>query len=189
MKGAIAKAEELLKTIPNAFMPQQFDNPANPEVHHQTTAEEIWRDTDGRADIIAVSVGTGGTITGVGSVLKNRKPQFRCIADKPAKSPVITQTKRHQELKPAPHKLQGLVRSERASVNSSPRLHPHAHVEQHMLAGFVEATDFGHLSGCFRRIDRSVGEPPCARRCRRTDARKAATRPRRIKSFKLPSQG
>jgi cysteine synthase len=108
MMGAIAKAEELLKTIPNSFMPQQFNNPANPEVHRQTTAEEIWRDTDGRADILVAGVGTGGTITGVGSVLKKRKPEFRCIAVEPAKSPVITQTMRRQELKPSGHKLQGL---------------------------------------------------------------------------------
>jgi cysteine synthase A len=108
MKGAIAKAEELLKTIPNSFMPQQFDNPANPEVHRQTTAEEIWRDTDGQADILVSGVGTGGTITGVGTVIKKRKPSFRCIAVEPAKSPVITQTMHGQELKPSGHKIQGL---------------------------------------------------------------------------------
>src|SRR5215831_3786211 len=108
MKGSIAKAEELLRTIPNSFMPQQFDNPANPDIHRRTTAEEIWRDTDGRADILVSGVGTGGTITGVGSVLKKRKPEFRCIAVEPAKSPVITQTMQGQELKPAGHKIQGL---------------------------------------------------------------------------------
>jgi cysteine synthase A len=90
MKGAIAKAEELLRTIPHSFMPQQFANPANPEVHRQTTADEIWRDTDGKADILVSGVGTGGTITGVGEVIKKRKPSFRCIAVEPAKSPVIT---------------------------------------------------------------------------------------------------
>jgi cysteine synthase A len=108
MKGAIAKAEELLRTIPNSFMPQQFDNPANPEVHRRTTAEEIWADTDGKADILVSGVGTGGTITGVGSVIKNRKPSFRCIAVEPAKSPVITQKMQGQELKPAGHRIQGL---------------------------------------------------------------------------------
>jgi cysteine synthase A len=108
MKGAIAKAEELLKTIPNSFMPQQFDNPANPEVHRQTTAEEIWRDTDGKADILVSGVGTGGTITGVGEVFKKRKPSFRCIAVEPVKSPVITQKMHGQELKPSGHRLQGL---------------------------------------------------------------------------------
>jgi cysteine synthase A len=108
MKGAIAKAEELLRTIPNSFMPQQFDNPANPEVHRRTTAEEIWADTDGQVDILISGVGTGGTITGVGSVIKQRKPSFRCIAVEPMKSPVITQKMHGQELKPAGHKLQGL---------------------------------------------------------------------------------
>src|SRR6266480_7607269 len=80
MNGAIAKAEELLRSTPNSFMPQQFKNPANPEIHRKTTAEEIWRDTDGKADILVSGVGTGGTITGVGEVLKARKPSFRCIA-------------------------------------------------------------------------------------------------------------
>jgi cysteine synthase A len=108
MKGAIAKAEELLKTIPNSFMPQQFDNPANPEIHRRTTAEEIWNDTDGKADILVSGVGTGGTITGVGSVLKKRKPSFRCVAVEPTKSPVITQTMQGQELKPSGHRIQGL---------------------------------------------------------------------------------
>jgi cysteine synthase A len=89
-------------------MPQQFDNPANPEVHRQTTAEEIWHDTDGKVDILVSGVGTGGTITGVGSVIKKRKPSFRCVAVEPAKSPVITQRMHGQELKPAGHKIQGL---------------------------------------------------------------------------------
>jgi cysteine synthase A len=108
MKGAIAKAEELLRTIPNSFMPQQFDNPANPAIHRQTSAEEIWNDTDGKVDILVSGVGTGGTITGVSEVIKKRKPAFRAIAVEPTKSPVITQTMHGQELKPAGHKLQGL---------------------------------------------------------------------------------
>jgi cysteine synthase A len=108
MKGAIARAEELLETIGNSFMPHQFNNPANPEVHRQTTAEEIWRDTNGKADILVSGVGTGGTITGVGEVMKKRNPSFRCIAVEPAKSPVITQRKQGQELKPAGHKIQGI---------------------------------------------------------------------------------
>src|SRR3974390_2043104 len=91
MNGAIAKAEELLKSIPNSFMPQQFKNPANPEIHRRTTAEEIWNDTAGKADILVSGVGTGGTITGVGEVIKKRKPGFQCIAVEPAESPVITQ--------------------------------------------------------------------------------------------------
>jgi cysteine synthase A len=108
MKGAIAKAEELLRTIPNSFMPQQFDNPANPEVHRRTTAEEIWADTDGKVDMIVSGVGTGGTITGVGEVIKKRKPSFKAIAVEPVKSPVITQKMQGQELKPAGHKIQGI---------------------------------------------------------------------------------
>src|SRR5207237_10896164 len=90
MNGAIAKAEELLKANPNSFMPQQFKNPANPEIHRRTTAEEIWNDTDGKVDILVSGVGTGGTITGVGEVIKKRKPAFRTVAVEPANSPVIT---------------------------------------------------------------------------------------------------
>src|SRR5262245_45844103 len=83
MNGAIAKAEELLRSHANSFMPQQFKNPANPEIHRKTSAEEIWRDTDGKADILISGVGTGGTITGVGEVIKKRKPGFKCIAVEP----------------------------------------------------------------------------------------------------------
>jgi cysteine synthase A len=108
MNGAIAKAEELLKSNPNSFMPQQFKNPANPEIHRKTTAEEIWNDTQGKADILVSGVGTGGTITGVGEVLKMRKPSFKCIAVEPTKSPVITQKKQGQPLKPGGHKIQGI---------------------------------------------------------------------------------
>jgi cysteine synthase A len=102
MKGAIAKAEELSKQIPNSFIPQQFSNPANPEIHRQTTAEEIWRDTDGKVDFVVAGVGTGGTITGVAEVIKKRKPSFKAIAVEPAKSPVISGGQ------PGPHKLQGI---------------------------------------------------------------------------------
>jgi cysteine synthase A len=102
MKGAIAKAEELNKQIPNSFIPQQFSNPANPEIHRQTTAEEIWRDTDGKVDFLVAGVGTGGTITGVAEVIKKRKPSFKAVAVEPAKSPVISGGA------PGPHKLQGI---------------------------------------------------------------------------------
>jgi len=108
MKGAIEKANEMLKTIPNSFMPQQFENPANPEVHRQTTAEEIWNDTAGKVDMLISGVGTGGTITGVSEVIKKRKPSFKAIAVEPVTSAVITQTKSKQPLKPGPHKIQGL---------------------------------------------------------------------------------
>ena len=108
MAGAIAKADELLKTIPNSFMPQQFKNPANPEIHRRTTAEEIWNDTEGKADILVSGIGTGGTITGVGEVIKKRKPSFKCIAVEPVTSPVITQKMHGQELKPGKHRIQGI---------------------------------------------------------------------------------
>jgi cysteine synthase A len=108
MPGAVRRAEEIVKNNPNAFMPQQFKNPANPEIHRRTTAEEIWRDTNGQCDIFVGGVGTGGTITGVGEVIKKRKPSFRCIAVEPAKSPVLTQKRNGEPLKPGPHKIQGI---------------------------------------------------------------------------------
>ena len=102
MKGAIAKAEELHAKIPNSIILQQFANPANPEIHRQTTAEEIWRDTDGKVDFVVSGIGTGGTITGIAEVIKSRKPSFQAIAVEPARSPVLAGGQ------PAPHKLQGI---------------------------------------------------------------------------------
>ena len=107
MKGAIGKAEEILKNTPNGWMPQQFKNPANPEIHAKTTAEEIWDDTEGRVDIFVSAVGTGGTCTGVGQVLKKRRPGVKIVAVEPKDSPVITQTRAGEALKPGPHKIQG----------------------------------------------------------------------------------
>jgi len=107
MKGAIARAEALAKEIPGSFIPQQFKNPANPAIHKKTTAEEIWSDTDGRVDIFISAVGTGGTITGVSEVIKTRKKSFQAIAVEPKDSPVITQTRAGQPVKPGPHKIQG----------------------------------------------------------------------------------
>ena len=107
MKGAIAIAEEIARDNKNAWIPQQFNNPANPEVHRRTTAEEIWADTDGRIDILVSAVGTGGTITGVSEVINSRKPGYKAVAVEPAASPVITQTLRGEPLKPGPHKIQG----------------------------------------------------------------------------------
>lgn len=108
MKGAIARAQELLGELPGAIIPQQFENPANPEIHRRTTAEEIWNDTDGRADVLICGVGTGGTITGVGEVIKSRKRSFQCVAVEPTQSPVITQKRAGRPLQPGPHKIQGI---------------------------------------------------------------------------------
>ena len=107
MKGAIAKAEQLHREIADSWIPQQFTNPANPEIHRQTTAEEIWKDTEGKADILVSAVGTGGTITGISEVIKSRRKSFRAIAVEPKDSPVITQTRNGEPIKPGPHKIQG----------------------------------------------------------------------------------
>ncbi len=108
MKGAVAAAEKLVDETSNAFLPQQFRNPANPEVHRQTTAMEIWNDTDGKADILISGVGTGGTITGVGEAIKAKKPSFQCYAVEPDASPVITQIREKKEIKPGKHLIQGI---------------------------------------------------------------------------------
>lgn len=107
MKGAIARAEQILKETPDSWMPQQFNNAANPAIHQKTTAVEIWEDTDGKVDILVSAVGTGGTITGVTEVLKKLKPDFKSVAVEPKDSPVITQTRNGQPIKPGPHKIQG----------------------------------------------------------------------------------
>ncbi len=102
MRGAVRRAQEVLAETPNGFMPNQFENPANPKAHRETTAEEIWRDTDGRADILVSGVGTGGTLTGIAEVFKARKPSFRAIAVEPSASPVLSGGK------PGPHRIQGI---------------------------------------------------------------------------------
>ncbi len=107
MKGAIARAEAIVTETENAWMPQQFNNPANPAIHQKTTAEELWEDTNGAIDIFVAAVGTGGTATGVGEVLKSRKPGFQVVVVEPDASPVITQTRAGEPLKPGPHKIQG----------------------------------------------------------------------------------
>ncbi|MGB9603622.1 MAG: cysteine synthase A [Verrucomicrobiia bacterium] len=108
MKGAIARAEQLAKEIPNAWIPQQFNNPANPEIHRLTTGKEIWEDTDGKVDILVAGVGTGGTISGVYEYIKPLKPSFKAIAVEPKDSPVISQTLAGQPQKPGAHKIQGI---------------------------------------------------------------------------------
>jgi len=102
MKGAIEKAKEILESTPNSFMPQQFENPANPEIHRKTTAEEIWKDTDGKVDFLVSGVGTGGTITGVAEYIKKRKPSFKAVAVEPAKSPLLSGGTH------SPHRIQGI---------------------------------------------------------------------------------
>jgi cysteine synthase A len=108
MRGAIEKAESLSAENKNSYIPQQFENPANPDIHRRTTAEEIWQDTDGKVDILVAGVGTGGTLTGVSEVIKARKPSFQAIAVEPVASPVITQTLKGEPVKPGRHKVQGI---------------------------------------------------------------------------------
>jgi cysteine synthase A len=107
MRGAITRAEQIVKETPNCWIPQQFNNPANPEIHRTTTAEEIWEDTEGKVDILVAAVGTGGTISGCVEIIKPRRPTFQAIAVEPKDSPVISQTLAGQPLKPGPHKIQG----------------------------------------------------------------------------------
>jgi cysteine synthase A len=108
MRGAIKRAEEIVAADHNAYMPQQFDNPANPEIHRRTTAVEIWDDTGGKVDFVVAGVGTGGTITGIAEAIKPLNPAFQAVAVEPAESPVLTQTLRGEPLKPGPHKIQGI---------------------------------------------------------------------------------
>ncbi|MCC6580109.1 MAG: cysteine synthase A [Phycisphaeraceae bacterium] len=108
MKGAIEEAAKLVATSENAWMPQQFENPANPAIHEATTGPEIWNDTAGHVDLLVAGVGTGGTISGAGRFLKKRRPSVKCIAVEPVDSPVITQTRSGQPVKPGPHKIQGI---------------------------------------------------------------------------------
>jgi len=108
MTGAITRAEQILAETPGAFMPQQFKNPANPAVHRETTAEESWADTDGEVDIVIAGVGTGGTVTGIGQALKERRPGLQIVAVEPVQSPILSQKRQGEPLQPGPHKIQGI---------------------------------------------------------------------------------
>jgi cysteine synthase A len=139
MPGAIRKAQEIAQQIPNSFIPQQFENPANPQVHRETTALEIWEDTVGRVDILIAGVGTGGTVTGVAEVLKARKPSFKAIAVEPAGSPVLSGGQ------PGPHKIQGIGAGFVPAV-----------LRQDLLDEIIQVTDDEAL-GTARRLAREEG--------------------------------
>ncbi len=134
MKGAIAKAQELVDTVPGAVIPQQFENPANPAVHRRTTAEEIWNDTNGAADVLISGVGTGGTITGVGQVIKERKPSFRVVAVEPVDSPVLSGGQ------PGPHKIQGI------GAGFVPRVLDRAVIDEVIKVGNETAFEYARLA-------------------------------------------
>ncbi|WP_455918802.1 cysteine synthase A [Ensifer canadensis] len=160
MKGAIAKAQELVETLPYAIIPQQFENPANPEIHRKTTAEEIWNDTDGSVDILVSGIGTGGTITGAGQVLKARKPSIKVIAVEPEELPVLSGGN------PGPHKIQGIgagfapaildtsVYDEVVTVNSGEA------VEIARLVARLEGVPVGISSGAALTAAIEIGQRP-----------------------------
>ncbi len=149
MKGAIAKAEELQRTIPGAIIPQQFQNAANPAIHRATTAEEIWNDTNGAIDVLVAGIGTGGTVTGVGSVIKQRKPSMRIVAVEPEDSPVLSGGA------PGPHKIQGI------GAGFVPAILDRELIDEVVTVGNQTAFETS------RHLARSEGIPAASRRARR----------------------
>jgi cysteine synthase A len=160
MRGAIGRAEELLREIPDSFMPQQFANAANPEIHRRTTAEEIWHDTDGRVDVLISGVGTGGTLTGVASVLKARKPSFKTIAVEPEDSPVLSGGI------PGPHKIQGIGAGfippilETSLIDEVVRISNSTSFETARLSARIEGLPVGISSGAALAAAIEVGSRP-----------------------------
>ncbi len=160
MKGAIAKAEELARTIPDAVIPQQFENPANPDIHRRTTAEEIWNDTDGQIDVFISGVGTGGTITGVGQALKPRKPALRIVAVEPEDSPVLSGGQ------PGPHKIKGIGAGfvpavmDRSIVDEVAKVSNQAAFDTARLVARLEGVPVGISSGAAIAAAIEVGSRP-----------------------------
>jgi cysteine synthase A len=160
MRGAIARAEALLKEIPDSFMPQQFANEANPEIHRRTTAEEIWNDTAGGADVLISGVGTGGTLTGVASVLKARKPSFRAVAVEPEDSPVLSGGV------PGPHKIQGIGAGfipqilDTGLIDEVVRISNSTAMETSRLSARIEGLPVGISSGAALAAGIEVGSRP-----------------------------
>jgi cysteine synthase A len=174
MRGAIERAEQILREHKKSFMPQQFENPANPEIHRRTTAEEIWRDTGGQVDIFISGVGTGGTITGVSEVIKQRRPSFQAIAVEPSASPVISQAKAGQPLRPGRHKIQGIGAGFIPKISTSTSSMP-------WNRSATRRPSPGHGGSIARRASSaaSAAARPCARRPawprgRRTKARSSS---------------
>ncbi len=160
MAGAIAKAQELLLTMPYAVMPQQFENPSNPEAHRRTTAEEIWNDTAGAVDMVVCGVGTGGTLTGIGWALKPRKPSLRMIAVEPAESPVLSGGR------PGPHKIQGIGTGfipkvlDRQMIDEVVAVHSQTAIEMARQVARLEGIPIGISSGAAIAVGVEVGSRP-----------------------------
>jgi cysteine synthase A len=192
MKGAIAKANELVAATPGGVMPQQFENPANPEIHRRTTAEEIWNDTHGAVDILVAGVGTGGTLTGVGQVLKSRKPSVKVVAVEPEDSAVLS------GCAPGPHKIQGIgagfapaildrsLRGSRASRSASP---PARRRRRRSTSRGGRRTTARRSSSSFPTSPSAIFRPRCSRACERGAAQPRPSRSPMIPRVSEPSVG